>query len=149
MKLSIFGIVLAGCAICAAQETSANSALGRELMAKSQAMLEAQQTKDVAALKRLLAEDFVQVGSDAKVHRQEEIIDDAREGWLKDYSVYEPTFVSVDDDSAIVTYNVIVNAPEGDDGLAPRYQRYSDLWVKQDGKWTLKFEQATPARHVD
>jgi hypothetical protein len=39
---------------------------------------------------------------------------------------------------------------EGDDpGMAPRYQKVSDLWVKQGSDWRLKFEQATPVRPID
>jgi len=40
--------------------------------------------------------------------------------------------------------------PEGDaPGMAPRYQHISDLWVKQDDQWRLKFQQATAARPID
>jgi hypothetical protein len=33
--------------------------------------------------------------------------------------------------------------------MAPRYQKVSDLWVKQGSDWRLKFEQATPVRPID
>jgi hypothetical protein len=62
---------------------------------------------------------------------------------------YGPELTPIDQDSALLTYDVIFDMPEGDDGPAPRYQKVSDLWVRQGGEWKLKFEQFTPLRSVD
>ena len=45
--------------------------------------------------------------------------------------------VRLTDDSAVVTYNLIVP------GARPRYRHMSDTWAKDNGKWKLKFQQVT------
>jgi hypothetical protein len=125
------------------------SPLEETLLANSTSVLEAQKAKNPTALTRLLAHDFLQVGSDGHTYGSEEIVGDAKEGRLHEYQVYDARVVSIDDNSAIVTYNSVIHMPEGDTGLAPRYQHISDLWVKQGEAWKLKFQQSTPLRSVD
>jgi hypothetical protein len=120
------------------------------LIANTKAVPQAQKDKDVDFLKRTLTDNFQQVGSEGKLHDKEEIVDDAREGKLKDYSVYNAKVLPVDENAAIVTYDCIIQMPEGDAPLmAPRYQHISDLWVKQGDAWRLRFQQATAARPID
>jgi hypothetical protein len=57
--------------------------------------------------------------------------------------------VPVDDNAVILTYKGILRQLEGDDVLAPRYQHFSDLWVRQGNQWKLKFRQSTPRRPID
>jgi len=124
--------------------------LEQALTANSNAVLNAQKSKNVDFLKRILTDDFLAVGSEARLHDKQEILESAREGELKDFSTYNLRVVPVNNDAAIVTYDCIIHIPEGDPpGMAPRYQHLSDLWVKQDGEWRLKFEQATAARPID
>jgi hypothetical protein len=137
-------------------QTSANpnskplSPLEQTLIANTKAVPEAQKKMNVDFLKRTLTDDFQQVGSEGKLHGKDEIVDDAREGKLKDYTVYNAKVLPVDDSAAIVTYDCIIHMPEGDAPLmAPRYQHISDLWVKQGEQWRLRFLQATAARPID
>jgi hypothetical protein len=126
------------------------SPLEQTLIANTKAVPEAQKSKNVDFLKRTLTDDFVFVGSEGRLHDKEEIIETAREGELKDFYTYNLRVLPVDDDAAVVTYDCIIHMPEGDaPGMAPRYQHISDLWVKQDDQWRLKFQQATPARPID
>jgi len=126
------------------------SPLEQTLIANTKAVPEAQKSKNVDFLKRTLTEDFVFVGSEGRLHDKEEIIVTARDGELKYYYTYNLRVVPVDDEAAVVTYDCIIHMPEGDaPGMAPRYQHISDLWVKQDDQWRLKFQQATPARPID
>jgi hypothetical protein len=126
------------------------SALEQTLIANTRAIPEAQKDKNVAFLKRSLTDDFVAVGSEGKLHDKEEILESARDGELKDYYAYNLRVVPVNEAAAIVTYDCVIHMPEGDaPGMAPRYQRISDLWVKQEDQWRLKFQQATAARPVD
>jgi hypothetical protein len=126
------------------------SPLEQMLIANTKAVPEAQKSKNVDFLKRTLTDDFVFVGSEGKLHDKEEIVESARDGELKDYYTYNLRVLPVDDEAAIVTYDCIVHMPEGDaPGMAPRYQHISDLWVKQDDQWRLKFQQATAARPID
>jgi hypothetical protein len=123
--------------------------LEQTLVDNSKTIPEALKTKNVDLLKRTLADNFYGVGSEGGLHHRDEVIDAAAEGMLKDYTVYNASVFTVDNNNAIVTYNLIVNMPEGDTDLAPRYQRISDLWVKSGEQWKLKFEQATPLRSID
>ena len=126
------------------------SPLEQMLIANTNAIPEAQKSKNVDFLKRTLTDDFASVGSEGKLHDKEEILASAREGELKDYYTYNLRVLPVDDNAAVVTYDCIVHMPEGDaPGMAPRYQHISDLWVKQGDQWRLKFQQATAARPID
>jgi len=119
------------------------------LMAKSKAVSAALKAKDVETLRSLLASDFHSIGSEGKSHEKGDLLGDAKDGNLKDFAFYDPQVTQVDSGVALVTYNLIVTMPEGDDLLAPRYQKISDLWVRQGSDWKLKFEQSTPLRPID
>jgi hypothetical protein len=126
------------------------SPLEQTLIANTNAVPEAQKSKNVDFLKHTLTDDFVSVGSEGKLHDKEEAVESARDGELKDYYTYNLRVLPVNDEAAVVTYDCIIRMPEGDaPGMAPRYQHISDLWVKQDDQWRLKFQQATAARPID
>ena len=148
MKLWAAIIAIAICSSAIARAQSADS-VAEALIAKSKAIPDALRAKDAKALTDLLASDFKVVSSEGQLHDRGEVIGAAGEGVLRDFIFYNPQVTRVDENSAIVTYNLIVTMPEGDDSLAPRYQKISDLWVRTDGEWRLKFEQATPLRSVD
>ncbi|HXP16854.1 MAG TPA: nuclear transport factor 2 family protein [Terriglobales bacterium] len=140
--------------VCAAQLAPNTSKpltpLEQTLIASTNAVPEAQKARNVDFLKRTLTADFLAVGSEGKLHDKDEVLQSARDGELKEYSTYNLRVVPVNDGAAIVTYDCIIHMPEGDaPGLAPRYQHISDLWVKQDDQWRLKFQQATVARPID
>jgi hypothetical protein len=131
-------------------QTKPLSALEQTLIANTRAIPEAQKDKNVAFLKRTLTDDFLAVGSEGKLHDKEEILGSAHVGELKDYYAYNLRVVPVNEEAAIVTYDCVIHMPEGDaPGMAPRYQHISDLWVKQNDQWRLRFQQATAARPID
>lgn len=132
-----------------AQPSQDSDALAQQLIAKSKSVLQSVKSKDVTALNALLSNDFRIVWSDGKLHEKGELLGAAQEGMLRDFQFYAADVVPVDRDSALVTFNLIADMPEGDDDMAPRYQRVSDLWVRQGDNWRLKFEQATPLRPID
>jgi hypothetical protein len=131
--------------------TSGNlaSALDQALITNTKAVLEAQKNRDTDLLKRTLSEDFLQIGSEGHLHPKVEFLDEARNGELKDYALYNLRVRAIDQNTALVSYNAIIQEPEGDGGAAPRYQMISDLWVKDGENWKLKFQQATPLRSID
>ena len=148
--LSLLSFSLTGFAQGSGNSSKPLSPLEQTLIANTNAVPEAQKSKNVDFLKRTLTDDFVSVGSEGRLHDKEEMVDNAREGELKDYYTYNLKVLPVDDEAAVVTYDCIVHMPEGDaPGVAPRYQHISDLWVKQDDQWRLKFQQATAARPID
>ncbi len=132
-----------------AQTTRPLSPLEQTLIDSTKAIPEAQKTKNANFLKQTLTDDFRVVGSEGMLHDREEFVGDAADGALKDYTVYNFHVLPVDDNAALVTYDSIIHMPEGDTDIAPRYQHFSDLWVKQGDQWKLKFQQATPRRPID
>lgn len=156
---SLRNLTFVACLLCFSvlvlAQSAGNSAkplspLELTLIANTKAVPEAQKSKNIDFLKRTLTDDFVFVGSEGKLHDKEEVVESARDGELKDYYAYNLRVLPVDEDSALVTYDCIIHMPEGDaPGMAPRYQHISDLWVKQDERWRLRFQQATAARPVD
>jgi hypothetical protein len=125
------------------------TALQRTLIGQSQSLAEAEKSRDLSRLRRLLADDFHQVGSEGSFQGKDEILGDAEEGNLKDYSFYDFRVLSMDENVAIVTYNAVIRKPGGDDGDAPRYQRFSDVWVNDGTQWRIRFQQATAKRAID
>jgi len=152
-KFSVIGLILL--AVCGlAQTTAAGGAaasnlLHKSLISQSQAVAQAQKAKDADTLKRLLTDDFEQVGSEGKLHDKEEFVGDAKDGKLKDVMLYNLQILPVNDSATIVTYDAVVHMSEGDDVPAPRYQHFSDLWVKQGEQWRLRFQQSTARRPID
>jgi len=154
MKWPVF-ILIGGCLVCWAQAAplaggaAPRGPVEQTLIAQSRAVPQAARDKDSGALQRLLTDDFQQVGSEGRLHDKREILDDAREGTLTDFSLYNFEVLSLDENAAIVTFDAVIHQPEGDDGFAPRYQHFSDVWVKQGDQWRLRFQQATARRPID
>lgn len=146
----LFFLPIAGLAQASGNQAKPLSPLEHALINNTKAIPEAQKAKDVAFLKRALTDDFIAVGSEGKLHDREEVLGSAHDGELKDYYAYNLRVLPVNDQAAVVTYDCVIHMPEGDaPGMAPRYQHISDLWVKQDDGWRLKFQQSTAARPVD
>ena len=123
--------------------------LEHTLVSQSEAVARAQKTKDLEALRRLLTDDFERVGSEGGLHDKRDILDDTHEGNLEDYRLYDFNVLAVDENVAIVTYDAVIQMSEEDEGPAPRYQHFSDVWVKQGDQWRLRFQQATAKRAID
>ena len=122
--------------------------LEQTLIGQSQAVAQAQKAKDVEGLRRLLTDDFERVGSEAELHDKSDTLDDAHDGKLEGYHLYDFKVLSVDENVAIVTYHAVIQMAE-DEGPAPRYQHFSDVWVRQGDQWRLRFQQATAKRSID
>jgi hypothetical protein len=137
---------------CSAQTPAAAtvpSQLQNTLVAQTQAVAQMQKAKDGDALKRVLTDDFQQVGSEGKLHDKDEFIGDARDGKLTDYTLYDLRFLPIDENAAIVTCDAVIHGTEGDNILVPHYQHLSFIWVKQGDQWRLRFQQATARRPID
>jgi hypothetical protein len=125
----------------------------QEVTAKSKAVLQAIKEKDPAMLNGLLANDFRSIDLAGGFSSRQEMMGSAKEGFLKDFLIYDSQTFRVDKDSILVSYNTAVTLSDeaakelAQDNLTwPRYSKVSDLWVSEDGDWKLKFEQVTPVR---
>lgn len=126
-----------------AAESPQASPLAEQVMSLEKSLSDAQKRRDRNFYNVTLADDFISVGTDGKVHAKAEILGDLPSTELAEYRTYNMQVVSLNDNAAVVTYDVIVRMVHYDDET-PRYQHVSSIWVKQDGQWKLKFQQATP-----
>jgi|SRR5579859_3470723 len=104
---------------------------------------------DTAFFKHTLTDDFSFVSYDGQLYERQEMIDQVTGGG-SDIMPYEMKVISIGDDAAIVTYNVVFRVPASEDqGPPPRYQHFSTLWVKQGDTWKMKFHQMTASHWGD
>ena len=109
----------------------------QELVNNENQFMQALAEKNVAYVNQSVADDFKGIGTNGDFYDRDELVGMAHEGLPKDVRVYEVRVVRLNDDSAVVTYNLIIP------GGRPRYRHMSDTWAKEGGKWKLKFEQTT------
>ena len=129
----------------AAPDARQLSPLAQQLIDYEKALPEAQKKKDLDFYKRTLTDDFVAVGTDAKLHPRSEILGDLPSIDLIEYRPYNIDVVPLNDGAAVVTYDVIIRMAKYDEDT-PRYQHISSIWVKQGDQWKLRFQQATAAQ---
>jgi hypothetical protein len=134
-------ICVAGVLISSAV-AQADSSLEQELTTNVQRFLEAFQDKDVAYFQRTLSDDYVFVTPNGDSADKSDVVEALRTEHgappPPPPRVYETKVLVLNPDAVVVTFNVI------DPGGRPRYLHVSTTWVRQDGQWKVKFEQATP-----
>src|SRR5881398_2662106 len=99
--------------------------------------IQAQIHADAPALDRIYAADFVGVGPSGTVRTKPQVISDFTSGNLKFQSITtDDVQVRVYGDTAVETGRSTVNGQ--DKGKAvPRDNRFTRVWVKQQGRWRL------------
>ena len=123
--------------------------LEQTVLGAEKSYLAAVKKGDPAFLKRTFTDDYFFVGFDGEVADREDTIEMFGDGGL-DIMPYNFKVVAEGDNTAIVTYDVVLQVPPVEDqGPPPRYQHFSSLWVKRAGEWKLKFQQATPSHWGD
>ncbi|MGB8013603.1 MAG: nuclear transport factor 2 family protein [Terriglobales bacterium] len=113
-------------------------AYDRQLIDQQKQFLQMAQAKDPAAVERAIADDFQGIGTNGDFYDKGELVEAAETGLPKDTRAYDFHVVKLNDDSAIVTYNLILP------GEHPRYRHMADTWARIGGQWKLKFRQFTP-----
>jgi len=121
------------------------SPLEEQLISYEKAIPEAEKKHDIDFYKHTLTDDFVAVGTDAKIHDKNEILEDLRATELVEYRPYGIQVVQLNEGAAVVTYDVIIRMARYDEDI-PRYQHISSVWVKLGEQWKLRFQQATAAQ---
>jgi hypothetical protein len=114
------------------------SAFEQELVNNQNQFMQAIAEQKHSFVNDSVAADFQGIGTNGDFFGREEFLSFTHDGLPKDLRVYETHVVKLTDDSAVVTYNMIVP------GSRPRYRHMSDTWAKEGGKWKLKFQQYTP-----
>jgi hypothetical protein len=141
--LSIFAVSLACIGAAQAQTPSSRpSAFEQEMVDQQKHFLQATTHKDAAIVDASVAEDFRGIGPNGDLYYRNEIVEAAHEATRDDPSntarAYDFQVVRVDEQSAVVSYNLIVP------GEHPRYRHMADTWTKINNQWKLKFRQVTP-----
>jgi hypothetical protein len=121
-----------------AQTPKPVSAFDQQLIDQQKQLLQATQSKDATAIDRAIADDFQGIATNGDFYDKGEVVDSAQTGMPKDTRAYDFRVVKLNDDSAVVAYNLIVP------GEHPRYRHMADTWARIDGQWKLKFRQITP-----
>jgi hypothetical protein len=123
--------------------------LEQTLMAAEKSYVDAAKKGDAAFFKRTLTSDFSFVSFDGELADRQDMIDQLGNGGV-DLLPYDMKVVSVSEDVAIVTYNVVLRVPAVEDqGPPPRYQHFSTVWVKQGDAWKMKFQQMSVSHWGD
>jgi len=106
--------------------------------------IQAQIDADAAALNRLYADDFIGIGPSGVMRTKPQVISDFTSGSLKFQSI-------VTDDVRVRIYgNTAVETGRstmiGQDGgkIVPRDNRFTRVWVKQQGRWRLVANHYSP-----
>jgi hypothetical protein len=110
----------------------------QELINNQKQFIQAWQEKNAAYVRQTVSDDFKGIAQNGDFYDKSELVGATLEGLPKDFRIYDIDVVRLDDSCAVVAYNTIVP------GSRPRYRRMSDAWVKDGGKWKLKFQQLTP-----
>lgn len=110
----------------------------QELVNNQKQFMQAWQEKNSSYVSQAVSEDFKGIAQNGDFYDKSELVASVLEGLPKDFRIYDIEVVRLDDSCAVVTYNQIVP------GARPRYRHMSDTWIKNGGKWKLKFQQLTP-----
>jgi hypothetical protein len=121
-----------------AQTSKPASAFDQQLIDQQKQFLQATQSKDATAVDRAIADDFQGIATNGDFYDKSDVVESAQAGAPKGTRAYDFHVVKLNDDSAVVAYNLIVP------GEHPRYRHMADTWAKIDGQWKLKFRQITP-----
>jgi hypothetical protein len=139
-NLLLLGAVLISVTMALSQAPSSKpvSAFDQQLIDQQKQFLQATQAKQTAAVDRAIADDFQGIGTNGDFYDKSEVVESAEKGMPQGTRAYDFHVFKLNDDSAVVAYNLIVP------GEHPRYRHMADTWAKIDGQWKLKFRQITP-----
>ena len=99
--------------------------------------IQAQIHADAAALDRIYADDFIGVGPSGTVRTKPQVISDFTSGHLKFQSITtDDVQVRVYGNTAVETGRSTMNGQDRGKTV-PRDNRFTRVWVKQQGRWRL------------
>ncbi|HUM04470.1 MAG TPA: nuclear transport factor 2 family protein [Terriglobales bacterium] len=130
-------VALLSFAVAQTPQSKPVSPFEQELIANQNQFMQALEQKNAGYVKESVADDFHGIGSNGDFYDKEELVGSAQEGMPKGLRVYDIVVVRLNEESAVVSYNLIVP------GSRLRYRHMSDTWAKDGGKWKLKFQQIT------
>ena len=141
---TLLSIALSVPALAAPRNNSQSAMpLTHQLLDLERKFAEAQQHHDRDSVSNTLTNDFVSISNNGESQTKADLLSDLASDNRLEYRIYNAQAVPLDDNAAVLTYDVIVRMVHYDEDT-PRYQHVSSVWVKQGNDWKLKFRQATP-----
>ncbi|MEY2482691.1 MAG: hypothetical protein QOK24_1219 [Verrucomicrobiota bacterium] len=139
--LLIAVLVLSVAPVCEGQKQSASgsdrTSVEETIRKLDNERIQAQIHADAAALDRIYAEDFIGIGPSGTVRHKPQVLSDFTSGHLKFQSITtDEVEVRVYENTAVETgLSTMVGQDQGK--AVPRDNRFTRVWVKQQGRWRL------------
>jgi hypothetical protein len=116
------------------------SSFQQELIQVQKALWDAWQRGDAEYIRNAIADNFVAIETNGGTTGKSDFMPDIQPSTHPKPStiLYDFEVLQLDETCAVVTYNAVFSDKQLD-----RYQHLSDSWVKQGGRWKLKFQQST------
>jgi ketosteroid isomerase-like protein len=106
--------------------------------------IQAQIESDAAALERIYAADFIGVGPSGAVRTKPQVISDFTSGELKFQSITtDEVQVRIYGNTAVETGRSTMSGQDRGKAV-PRDNRFTRVWVKQQGHWRLVLNHYSP-----
>lgn len=144
--LALAGPVLAD-TTARAQDQSDTAKLREELMALERQSWDCMKTRDRAGLRRLLADDLLQIYADGSRYYKSDFLDYVANYRLDSYEI-EPTYAvrRIGPDVAVLIYRVTSRGTPRFDRAKTDKVLATSIYVRRDGKWTGVLYQETPSK---
>lgn len=127
----------------AVKQAPDRDAVKRELVDLVKEIATAAKDGDVTYLAKVTTDDFQLTDIDGKVQNKNKALADVKEEkGIRSFEITDEKLVSLDEDSAVMSYMLKVF---GKNGRSAKAQTI-DTFAKKDGKWLLKTEQQTLVR---
>ena len=111
-----------------------------ELMKLEQEMTTASLNGDISTLAPHIADDYSGTGFDGRTQNKNQLLSATKPDRItKSWKITDAQLVSLDDDSAVLSY---IQSQTSRGGRTAR-ARITDTFVKRDGRWLVKSEQQT------
>lgn len=123
-----------------APQQSNTSSFQQELIDLQKALVNAQDRGDAEYVRNAVADDFTAIETNGNTTDKSDLVRDTHPSERPEPSriLYDFKVIQLDEGCAVVIYNAVVPGTP-----LERYQHVSDTWVKEDGRWKLKFQQST------
>ena len=146
--LVIAALVLTAVPIALGQQQSARReqrrSVEQDIRQLDNERIQAQIHADAAALDRIYADDFIGIGPSGTVRTKPQVISDFTSGHLKFQSITtDDVQVRVYGNTAVETGRSTMNGQDRGKAV-PRDNRFTRVWVKQQGRWRLVANHYSP-----
>ncbi|MGC2238434.1 MAG: nuclear transport factor 2 family protein [Pyrinomonadaceae bacterium] len=145
-RATIFVIALL---LIAATNAFAQTKLEQEFIERHRAEEQAEAKRDIAALERMFAEDFVFIAANGAIYDKKKFIDEIKADTGTDAPQkldYENFKVRTYGKTAMVNYVLVVSSKDKDGKDTVSRYRMSVFWLKQKGMWKISNFHSTRVR---